>query len=95
MNLFLDRLSNLWEAFKNLSPERQIQFVNAGFDQPFYYREGSYRTPGVHPTLSHNLQIANEKGLLKIEQPIKNISDVPCVPQAGIEPALALLQTGF
>lgn len=82
LNTFLDRLSNLWEAFKNLSPEKQLQFINAGFDQPFHYREGSYRTPGIHPALSGNIQKANEKGLLKIEKPEIFMEKVPCVPQA-------------
>jgi len=81
MNIFLDRLSNLWESFKNLSPDRQLQFINSGFDQPFHYREGSYRTPGVHPALAHNVQKANEKGLLKIEKPEISMSKVPSVPQ--------------
>ena len=95
LNLFLDRLGNLWQSFKIMPLEKQLQFINMGFDQPFYYREGSYRTPGVHAALSHNLQIANEKRLLIIEKPVKTLSENPLVPQTGIGPVLAFRQTGF
>lgn len=80
---FLDRLGNLWENFKSLTPDKQIQFIALGFDQPFYYYNGCYRTQGVHPALAPNIHIANEKGLLKIEKPVKLLQNSPSVPQTG------------
>jgi site-specific DNA recombinase len=83
MTQLLDRAGNLWQCFQEMPLERQWQFINMVFDQPFYYRNGSYRTPGIHPALSANLQKASDKELLKIESPVKNLTGLPGVPQTG------------
>lgn len=97
LDALLNKATHLWQAFTTWPLEKQWQFINQVFDQPFHYRDGSYRTPGVHPAFADNLQVANEKGLLKIEKPSVDLSKIPLVPQAGslsnlFERTMALLE---
>src|SRR3546814_9787999 len=43
--------------------------LNGVFDRGLVYSDGAYRTPWLHPALSHNQLKMKEKGLLYVEQP--------------------------
>ena len=58
--------------------------MNLGFDRSLSYSDDSYRTPYLHPLFAHNELILKEKGLLKIEQPIRKIRRIPaCAPDGS------------
>ena len=61
MMQLLDRAGNRWQCFQEMPLERQWQFINMVFDQPFYDLNGSYRTPGIHLALAGNLQAVNDQ----------------------------------
>lgn len=77
LNEFIPILENIRLAFGTMPLEKQQRFIELGFDNGLSYAEGSYRTHFLHPALSHNLLLLNEKGLLIMQKPVKKIGISP------------------
>jgi site-specific DNA recombinase len=95
LNNLLPKLKNFKYAWQQLTVDKRSSFVNIIFGGVLYYRNGIYRTPTPSSIIMAKALILKEKGLLEIEQPFVKLGEIPCVPQAGIEPAPPLLKTGF
>lgn len=65
----LELLTNLRNLYEELPLDKKQILLNGVFDRGLVYEKGAYRTPRLHPALSHNELIMNEKGLLFVEQP--------------------------
>ncbi|HEY9562079.1 MAG TPA: hypothetical protein VIR29_14960 [Anseongella sp.] len=65
----LDLLTNLNILYDALNIRQKHMLLNGVFDRGLVYSDGAYRTPWLHPALSHNQLKMKEKGLLYVEQP--------------------------
>lgn len=70
-------------------------FWNTVFDSSLQYSKQGYRTPYILPVFQSKAMILKEKGLLTVEQPLKNNLKSTDVPQTGVEPVRAFQPTGF
>lgn len=73
INEVLLRLSNVCKSFEEMSVDKKQEFIAMVFDCSLWYENDCYRTPSIHYLFEHNLQILNEKGLLKISSPVLKI----------------------
>lgn len=83
LNRLLPLLCNLKDAFEKMTPEKQQQFINMGFDQSLSHDGTSYRTQALHPMLSGKELELKEKGLLIVEQPVRKLEIPSSVPGTG------------
>src|SRR3546814_7819216 len=65
----LDMLTNLNILYDALNIRQKTMLLNGVFDRGLVYSDGAYRTPWLHPALSHTQLKLNEQGLLSVEQP--------------------------
>ncbi|MCD6013090.1 MAG: site-specific recombinase, invertase Pin [Flavipsychrobacter sp.] len=91
----LHKLTNMHYLFSEADIHNKKSFIELEFDSKLYYADGFYRTPYLLPVFGLKALPLKEKGLLLVEQPSYFVADLQQVPQTGIEPVLALRQTGF
>lgn len=99
LNSILPKLKNLKDAFEQMNLDLKQQFVKAIFGKNLQYGDKTYRTDFIHPFFKDNALKLNEKGLLKIQQPIIKIGEhstsIPSqTPIELIEEILLLFKTG-
>lgn len=73
----LPKLSNLKNVFTEMPLERKTAFLQLVFGKFLYYKDGSFRTPYLHPLFSHNTLELKQRGLLLVEQPSSNLGNIP------------------
>lgn len=83
LNELLPKLSQLKKFFYELDLIKQQQFINLVFDNSLSYSDQTYRTPSLLELFSHKLLELNEKGLLKIEKPVKKLGETPIRTETG------------
>lgn len=93
LDVILSNFTNIRARFEAISTEKKHQFINLVFDNSLSYENGTYRTPYLHPIFTHNLKRLNEKGLLKLVAPVKNLGETPVRTRDGnrIEPGSDLI----
>ena len=79
----MNLLNNLDDLYANLSVTQKHRLLNGVFNRGLIYTDDAYRTPWLHPALSHNQLILKEKGLLYIEQPSDIWNKIPVSSSAG------------
>ena len=77
LNILLPKLKDLRKAFEEMDIMAKQQFVNTVFDHSLSHDGEIYRTPFIHELFSHNSLKLKEKGLLKIDSPLKKIGETP------------------
>jgi site-specific DNA recombinase len=77
LSVLLGELTRLPELFEELPVRKKHMLVKGVFKHGLVYSEGSYRTPWLHPAVSHNELIMKEKGLLVVEQPNAIWNQIP------------------
>lgn len=76
LNDLLPKLARLSDIFFTWPLYRQQLFVGVVFSNNLTYFEGVYRTAFLHPMFADKALILNEKGLLKIEQPVSDFDEI-------------------
>ena len=79
----IEQLTDLQYLYKEFKTTEKQEFIRLVFDNKLYYSNGSYRTPYIIQSLSHNSMILKEKQLLVIEQKRDLFSKVPSGGAAG------------
>lgn len=74
LNEILPKLANLKIAFEEMDLTKQHQFLNLVFKKSLSFADGIFRTPFLLDLWEDKELILKEKGLLKVEQPIREIS---------------------
>lgn len=63
----MNKLSDLQWLYNNISTPDKQELLRQVFDDCLYYKEGSYRTPWIMDTFTHNLLILKDNNLLVID----------------------------
>lgn len=80
----IPKLMDIPELFNRASINQQHAILNRVFKQGLTFADGTFRTPSLNPVFHHNYQTLNKKGLLFVEQPIGNNTQIPCCGKGGI-----------
>ena len=91
----LPKLGNLKYIWQKSTLLQKKTWLNFWFKSKLWYENGVYRTAYFMKEFALKAALLKEKRLLEIEQPLHFSGKIPLVPQAGLEPALTLLPTGF
>ncbi len=83
LNKLLPKLYDLKSSFDLLSAPRKRLFIDAWFNNSLSYENGIYRTIDKGGIFSSQMHIAKEKGLIKIDQPLKKIGKNPVSSENG------------
>jgi len=67
MSQDLERLTDLQYLYNNINTPDKQELLRMVFDDCLYYKNGSYRTPWIMSTFTHNLLELKEKSLLTID----------------------------
>ncbi len=67
----IHKLGNIKSLYNMATLMQKQMFLRAVFNSELHYSEGIYRTPFLHPLLSHNTLILKEKRLLIVEQSLE------------------------
>jgi site-specific DNA recombinase len=73
----IPKLLNVPELFKRATINQQHSFLNRVFKGGLTFDKGTFRTPELNPVFHHNYLIMKQKGLLEVEQPIGNLTQIP------------------
>lgn len=63
----LEKLGNLQYLYNSISTTDKQELLRQVFDSSLYYSNGTYRTPWIMDTFSHNLLRLKEQGLLTVD----------------------------
>lgn len=83
LNKLVPKLYDLKSSFDLLSAPRKRLFIDAWFNNSLSYENGTYRTIDSGGIFSAQMQSAKEKGLIKIDQPLKKIGKNPVSSENG------------
>ena len=77
----MPQLSNLQWQYDQADLHTKQAILRTVFNSQLYYHDGIYRTPYILPAFALKAATLKEKGLLIIEQPLQNTSEVEgCAP---------------
>ena len=90
----IHRLGNIKGLYHMATLMQKQMILRSVFNSGLHYADGLYRTPFLHPLLSHNTLILKQKRLLIVEQPAINSPEKEgCTPPGSlIELTLPLIQ---
>lgn len=79
----LARLNDLNYIYSKCDITQKQHFIKLVFNNKLYYADGSYRTTFIEPMFALKAAPLQAKGLLIVEQPVKNFREIPVGSEDG------------